>query len=74
MHQVTACQWVKYGPDVKVFAYDPGFTVSNLGPHNNVENGARSAKESVMPLIDVLEGRRDDEAGLFLHNTGVYPW
>ena len=72
---VTACQWVEYGPlGIKVFAYDPGFTQSNLGPQNKAENGARPAAESVMPLIDVLEGKRDDEVGRFLHNTGVYPW
>ena len=75
LSMVTACQWVEYGPlGIKVFAYDPGFTQSNLGPHNKAENGARPAAESVMPLIDVLEGKRDDEVGRFLHNTGVYPW
>jgi len=74
LNMVTACQWVEYGPRIKVFAYDPGFTQSNLGPHNKAENGAKPASEAVMPLIDVLEGRRDDEAGKFLHNTGVYPW
>jgi NAD(P)-dependent dehydrogenase (short-subunit alcohol dehydrogenase family) len=74
LSMVTACQWVEYGPAVKVFAYDPGFTQSNLGPHNKAENGAKPASEAVMPLIDVLEGKRDDEAGKFLHNTGVYPW
>ena len=75
LSMVTACQWVEYGQvGIKVFAYDPGFTVSNLGPHNNAENGAKPAAEAVMPLIDVLEGKRDDEAGKLLHNTGVYPW
>ena len=75
LSMVTACQWVEYGPvGIKVFAYDPGFTQSNLGPPNKAENGAKPAAEAVGPLMDVLEGRRDDEAGLFLHNTGVYPW
>ena len=75
LHMVTACQFVEYGEaGIKVFAYDPGFTQSNLGPHNKAENGARPASEAVTPLIDVLEGKRDDEAGKLLHNTGVYPW
>lgn len=75
LNMVTACQWVEYGPaGIKVFAYDPGFTQSSLGPQNKAENGAKPASEAVMPLIDVLEGRRDHEAGKFLHNTGVYPW
>lgn len=75
LHMVTACQFAEYGDaGIKVFAYDPGFTQSNLGPHNKAENGAKPASEAVMPLIDVLEGKRDDEAGKLLHNTGVYPW
>ncbi|KAJ5174805.1 short-chain dehydrogenase [Penicillium canariense] len=74
LNMVTACQYVEYGPEIKVFAYDPGFTQSNLSPHNVAEHGARAASDSVMPLVDVLEGRRDDEAGRLLHNTGTYPW
>lgn len=75
LNMITACQSVEYAPDgIKVLAYDPGFTVSNLGPYNTAENGAKPASEAVMPLIDVLEGKRDDEDAMFLHNTGSYPW
>ncbi|KAH7015977.1 putative short chain dehydrogenase/reductase [Macrophomina phaseolina] len=75
LNMITACQHVEYASDgIKVFAYDPGFTQSNLSSHNKAENGARTAAESVKPLIDVLEGKRDEEAGKFLHNTGIYPW
>ena len=74
LNMITACQYVEYGPRIKVFAYDPGFTQSNLSSHNTAANGAKSATEAVMPLIDVLEGKRDDEAGKLLHNTGIYPW
>jgi NAD(P)-dependent dehydrogenase (short-subunit alcohol dehydrogenase family) len=71
---VTACDWVEYGPAIKVFAYCPGFTASNLSEQNRVEHGAKPTADAVKPLIDVLEGKRDDEAGLFLHDTGIYPW
>jgi NAD(P)-dependent dehydrogenase (short-subunit alcohol dehydrogenase family) len=75
LNMITACQFVEYEPaGIKVFLFDPGFTQSNLGPYNKAENGARHPSESVMPLIDVLEGKRDHEAGQLLHNTGVYPW
>ena len=74
LSMVTACDWVEYGPAIKVFAYCPGFTVSNLSAQNKAEHGAKPTAEAVMPLIDVLEGKRDDEAGLFLHDTGIYPW
>lgn len=75
LNMVTACQLVEYEPfGVKVFLYDPGFTQSSLGPHNTAENGARAVAESVRPLVDVLEGKRDNETGRILHNTGVFPW
>ncbi|PVI04352.1 NAD(P)-binding protein [Periconia macrospinosa] len=75
LNMVTACQFVELGEmGIKVFLYDPGFTVSNLSEHNTVERGARSAKDSVLPLVDVIEGKRDGECGLFLHNTGTWPW
>ena len=74
LSMISACQFVEYEPSIKVFLYDPGFTQSNLGPYNTAENGARSPRESVLPLVDVLEGKRDDESGKFLHNTGTYPW
>ncbi|KAA8648085.1 uncharacterized protein ATNIH1004_003968 [Aspergillus tanneri] len=75
LHMVTACQVAEYEPQgIKVFLYDPGFTQSNLGPHNTAANGARTAEDSVRPLMAVLEGERDHESGQILHNTGVYPW
>ncbi|EAW15457.1 uncharacterized protein NFIA_047930 [Aspergillus fischeri NRRL 181] len=74
LNMITACQWVEYGPAIKVFAYDPGFTQSNLSERNTAENGAKPAAEAVRPLIDVLEGKRDEEVGQLLHDTGVYPW
>lgn len=74
MNMITACQVYEYGPAIKVFAFCPGFTVSNLGPYNKAENGARPVSEAVTPIIDLIEGRRDNEAGQFLHDKGTYPW
>ncbi|KAH7396399.1 hypothetical protein BKA66DRAFT_409312 [Pyrenochaeta sp. MPI-SDFR-AT-0127] len=62
------------GKLIKVFCYDPGFTISNLTQHNTKESGARSAEESVVSIMDVVDGKRDEEAGKFIHNTGGYPW
>lgn len=59
---------------MKVFAYDPGFTQSNLGPHNKKEFGARSAEDTVKSIMEVVDGKRDADAGKFIHNTGEYPW
>ena len=84
LNMVSACQYVEYGlnfqaPEtasggVKVFTYDPGFTVSNLSEMNTKENGARSVDTSVENLMDVIEGKRDADVGKFIHNTGEYPW
>jgi NAD(P)-dependent dehydrogenase (short-subunit alcohol dehydrogenase family) len=60
--------------NMKVFTYDPGFTVSNLGPHNKAEFGARTAEDTVKSIMDVVDGKRDGEVGKFIHNSGEYPW
>lgn len=59
---------------MKVFAFDPGFTISNLGPYNKAEHGARSAEQTVKSIMEVVDGKRDGETGKFIHNTGEYPW
>jgi NAD(P)-dependent dehydrogenase (short-subunit alcohol dehydrogenase family) len=75
LNMVTACQAVEYGGQgFKVFAYCPGFTVSNLGPHNNAENGAQPTSEGAAPIVKILNGERDAEHGGFLHGTGQHPW
>lgn len=75
LNMVTACQVVEYGKlGFKVFAYCPGFTVSNLSPHNNTENGAKPTSEGAAPIVKILNGERDAEHGGFLHGAGQYPW
>jgi hypothetical protein len=59
---------------MKVFAYDPGFTISNLSSHNKAEFGARTAEDTVKSIMDVVDGKRDEEVGKFIHNSGEYPW
>lgn len=75
LNMLTICQMIEYEPlGIKVFAFNPGFVASNLGPQNMVENGAKLATEAALPLIDILEGKRDGEVGKFLNFDGVYPW
>jgi NAD(P)-dependent dehydrogenase (short-subunit alcohol dehydrogenase family) len=62
------------GKAFKVFAYTPGFTISNLGPHNNAESGASPTSEGAAPMIKILNGERDDEHACFLSKDGQYPW
>lgn len=75
MNMMTACQMVDYKEDGwKVFLYCPGFCESNLGPHNKASNGAKPASEGARPMVDMLNGKRDDEDGKYLHYGGEYPW
>lgn len=72
---VTACQAVDLGPEgFRVFAYCPGFTVSNLGGFNTAENGAKPTAEGAKPIVDIVRGKRDEEHGGFLHEGGQYAW
>lgn len=75
MNYITAAQSVEYGKlGVKVFAYNPGFIVSNLGPQNNAESGAQPASVGAAPVVSIVNGERDDEHGEFLSVKGKYPW
>jgi short-subunit dehydrogenase len=76
LHMVTAELIYEFKDEgnVKFFAVCPGFTVSNLGPYNKLENGAKATDEAVKPLLRIVEGERDGEANGFLHADGQYPW
>jgi hypothetical protein len=45
-----------------------------LSSANTAENGARSAEKTVESIMDVVDGKRDEEVGKFIHNDGGYPW
>ena len=76
LHMVTAELIYEFKDDanVKFFTVCPGFTVSNLGPQNSLENGAKPTDEAVVPLVKIVEGERDGEVNGFLHADGQYPW
>lgn len=72
---ITANHKVKYEEHgFKVFAYNPGFTVSSLSEKNTLENGAKPTSEGAQPIVRILNGERDDENGGFLDPTGQLPW
>ncbi|KAK4495232.1 hypothetical protein PRZ48_013561 [Zasmidium cellare] len=75
MNMITADAAVQYGEKgVRVFAVCPGFTESGLSGFNTVEMGAKPVAEGAKPILDILEGKRDEEHGLFLHVDGTIPW
>lgn len=44
----------------------------NLGSHNKVENGPKPTVEGAAPIVKIVNGERDAEAGNFLHADGHY--
>ncbi|KAI9739860.1 MAG: hypothetical protein M1818_004916 [Claussenomyces sp. TS43310] len=64
--------------NVRVFAFCPGLVRSNLrglseeavSAHGNAGDPMESAKS----IMEIIVGRRDEDAGKFLHKDGCYPW
>ena len=70
---VQKADFAEYG--IKVFVWNPGFTVSNLGPFNKAEHGAKPTDEATRPLVDIIEGKMDGRENEFLSLDGeTYPW
>jgi NAD(P)-dependent dehydrogenase (short-subunit alcohol dehydrogenase family) len=77
LNMVSACQVYEYGRGengFKIFTFCPGFTESNLGPQNKEVNGAKPTSEGARPMLAILKGERDGEAGGFLTDGGQWPW
>ncbi|KAF2848573.1 putative short-chain dehydrogenase [Plenodomus tracheiphilus IPT5] len=63
LNMVTACQITEYqSKGWKVFAYCPGWTAT------------KPTSEGASPIVKMLNGGRDAEAGKFLTHGGEYPW
>jgi hypothetical protein len=72
---ITACQCYEYREQGwKFFNFCPGFTESNLGPHNKAENGAKPTSEGARPMLAILAGQRDAEHGGYLDGTAGKSW
>ncbi|KAK1996223.1 short chain dehydrogenase [Colletotrichum falcatum] len=63
----------------KVWAYCPGYVVTNLSGEsdrqNRINNGADSSETSAQGILEIVEGKRDGEAGKFIARFGgQYNW
>ncbi|KAK4191004.1 hypothetical protein QBC35DRAFT_33726 [Podospora australis] len=83
MNMMAACHKYDYREwGCKVCSFNPGFCVTNLTGEETkkmrVEMGARSARDPAVALVDVLEGKRDedimDKSGIVDLDGGVRPW
>jgi NAD(P)-dependent dehydrogenase (short-subunit alcohol dehydrogenase family) len=62
---------------VKVFGISPGFLATNLGgmgPEFLKKMGAGDASVGGVFIKDVVEGKRDEDAGRAINKDGVQPW
>ncbi|KAJ6089703.1 hypothetical protein N7467_004919 [Penicillium canescens] len=64
--------------NVRVFAFCPGLVRSNLRGVSEeavtAQGNAGDPMESANALLDIIVGRRDKDAGKFVHKDGCYPW
>ncbi|KEF52433.1 uncharacterized protein A1O9_11674 [Exophiala aquamarina CBS 119918] len=79
LNMVAVCEYQKYkGMGLKVFAFCPGFVVSNLRGHSdemrNPGGLAGDPKISGQSILSILEGERDASVGKFIHKDGLYDW
>lgn len=63
---------------LKVFAMYPGFVVSKLwGTGDEARIGWGNAGDPLVSgriVLSKIQGKRDADAGEFVHEDGVYPW
>jgi NAD(P)-dependent dehydrogenase (short-subunit alcohol dehydrogenase family) len=74
---MVSCSWIlgHREENYKLFTYCPGFTESNIGPHNNAASGAQPTVDGTKPMVAILNGEKDAEHGGFLnHQGGQHPW
>lgn len=82
LDMVVACDAWEYKGRMKVWAYCPGYVVTDLAGMREMkekEGVAGSAEESAKGVLSILEGKRDADVGKFVHGEdaekgGVYPW
>ncbi|KAL4961616.1 putative short chain dehydrogenase [Aspergillus stella-maris] len=71
-------EWTRILTDdgVKVFAISPGLLATNLAGNPEAMKAMGAADPAVAgPLFrDVLEGRRDEQAGFVVNRDGIQPW
>ncbi|KAF2031398.1 short chain dehydrogenase [Setomelanomma holmii] len=80
LNMLTAIQTVEFAEfGGKVWSYCPGYVVTNLtgeeGRKERIQRGAESSETSANGIVEIVEGKRDDEVGKFITRYGKqYPW
>ncbi|KXH67088.1 short chain dehydrogenase [Colletotrichum salicis] len=71
--------WAYNSWGAKVWAFCPGWVVTNLtgegDRQNRIDGGAESSETSAQGILEIVEGKRDGEVGKFLQrNGGQFQW
>jgi NAD(P)-dependent dehydrogenase (short-subunit alcohol dehydrogenase family) len=80
LNMLCACDAWEYEGKMKVFAYCPGYVITDLAGMREAKEKAGFAKSpdgSARGLLLIAEGKRDGENGKFLHDEKVgelYAW
>jgi NAD(P)-dependent dehydrogenase (short-subunit alcohol dehydrogenase family) len=80
LNMLSACQTAQLKEfGAKVWAYCPGYVITNLtgeaDRQNRANRGAESSETSAQGILEILEGQRDAEAGGFVTKYGKsYAW
>lgn len=80
LNMLVACDSYEYKGRIKVFAYCPGYVITDLAGEREAKEKAGIAKSpdgSARGALAIAIGHRDEEAGSFLHGEQrgeVYPW
>jgi NAD(P)-dependent dehydrogenase (short-subunit alcohol dehydrogenase family) len=80
LNMLTVCQYFNLSEfKCKVWAYCPGYVVTNLTGENDVQNrlnnGAESPDTSAQGIKEIIEGQRDAEVNSFVTRYGKSsPW
>ena len=83
LNMLTVCDSVEYEGRMKVWAFCPGYVVTDLAGEreSKIQAGfAKGADTSAKGILAILEGKRDGEVGRFVHGgvdtgaEGVYAW
>jgi len=78
LNMLAACYAKELKEDFgcKVWAVDPGLVVTNLlgDPERIRARGGGDPAVSARTMLDICEGKRDEDVGKLVFKDGVYPW
>lgn len=76
LNMATVCMYAKYKSwGAKVWAFCPGYVVSNLTGEEDrkrrIEMGLEGSDTSAQGILEIVQGQRDAEVGMFLQRRGL---